>query len=81
MAREDDRAGDGHGYERDETDTQLRHLVRHLVADGDARAQAAGRRTRRTHADMAPGVERQPVLHLAPAVTFRPSAAQLAVTV
>lgn len=39
------------GPERDETD-QFHQLVRRLVADGDSRAAKAGRRTRRTLAEM-----------------------------
>ncbi|MFJ9703416.1 hypothetical protein [Streptomyces fradiae] len=39
------------GYGRDETDA-LHQLVRHLVADGDRRARLAGRRARRTLAEM-----------------------------
>ncbi|MFB6945550.1 hypothetical protein ACFWGL_36475 [Streptomyces sp. NPDC060286] len=39
------------GPERDETDA-FHRLVRHLVADGDPRAAKAGRRTRRTLAEM-----------------------------
>ncbi|MEU3407508.1 hypothetical protein ABZ766_26675 [Streptomyces sp. NPDC006670] len=39
------------GPERDETDT-FYQLVRHLVADGDLRAAKAGRRARRTLAQM-----------------------------
>ncbi|WP_327169934.1 hypothetical protein [Streptomyces subrutilus] len=39
------------GPERDETD-QFHQLVRHLVADGDTRAAKAGRRARRTLAQM-----------------------------
>ncbi|MCX4799922.1 hypothetical protein OG497_39460 [Streptomyces sp. NBC_01242] len=54
---------DGKGYERDETD-QFHQLVQQLVADGDDRAQAAGRRARRTLAEMAPGYDRQPILYL-----------------
>ncbi|KIF72753.1 hypothetical protein QR77_41465 [Streptomyces sp. 150FB] len=34
---------------------RLHQMVRHLVADGDLRAAAAGRRARRTLAEMAPG--------------------------
>ncbi|MFJ2884093.1 hypothetical protein ACIPJN_38595 [Streptomyces sp. NPDC086796] len=64
------------GYERDETDTSFRQLVRQLVADGDNRAQTAGRRARRTFADMAPGAERQPVLRMATAdIVFKASQA------
>ncbi|MEU5824899.1 hypothetical protein [Streptomyces sp. NPDC047803] len=58
------------GLERDETD-QFHQIVDHLVADGDSRARAAGRRARRTLTEMAPGYGRQPVLRLAPAVEFR----------
>ncbi|MGQ4358286.1 hypothetical protein [Streptomyces drozdowiczii] len=61
---------DNQGYKRDETD-QFHQLVDHLVADGDSRARAAGRRARRTLTEMAPGYGRQPVLRLAPAVEFR----------
>ncbi|MFB6807629.1 hypothetical protein [Streptomyces sp. NPDC056387] len=39
------------GPELDETDT-FHRLVRHLVADGDVRAAKAGRRARRTLAQM-----------------------------
>lgn len=39
------------GPERDETDS-FHRLVRHLVADGDLRAAKAGRRARRTLAQM-----------------------------
>ncbi|MFB7867714.1 hypothetical protein [Streptomyces sp. NPDC056069] len=35
-----------------------------MVAEGDARAEALGRRTRRTLQEMAPGYTRQPVLTL-----------------
>ncbi|MFI5752555.1 hypothetical protein ACIBBE_43445 [Streptomyces sp. NPDC051644] len=51
------------GYERDETD-QFHQVVGQLVATGDHRARTAGRRARRTLAEMAPGYERQPVLLL-----------------
>ncbi|MFJ2819047.1 hypothetical protein [Streptomyces sp. NPDC087294] len=50
------------GYEDNETDHH--GLVRRLVADGDKRAADAGRRARRTLAEMAPGYTRQPVLVL-----------------
>ncbi|WP_326701874.1 hypothetical protein OG909_32750 (plasmid) [Streptomyces sp. NBC_01754] len=59
------------GPERDETDTSFRELVDRLVDDGDARAQAAGRRARRTLAEMAPGYTRQPILHLTRPPAFR----------
>lgn len=72
IGREDDRAGDGRGYERDETD-QFHQIVQRLVDDGDARAQAAGRQARRTLAAMAPGHARQPVLRLTRPLTFRPA--------
>ncbi|MEV8455523.1 hypothetical protein AB0467_28475 [Streptomyces sp. NPDC052095] len=52
------------GFERDETDTDFHRLVQHLVAGGDDQARKAGRRTRRTLAEMAPGYVRQPVLVL-----------------
>lgn len=65
IGREDDRSGDdGRGYERDETERCFRQLVEQLVADGDDRAAVAGRRTRRTLQEMAPGYVRQPVLIL-----------------
>ncbi|MET9656818.1 hypothetical protein [Streptomyces sp. NPDC006510] len=54
----------------DETE-QYHRLVRQLVADGDHRAQAAGRRARCTLAEMAPGYDRQPVLLLTPQITMR----------
>lgn len=64
IGRQDDRSGDdGRGYERDETD-QFHQLVHGLVLDGDNRAAEAGRRARRTLAEMAPGYTRQPVLLL-----------------
>ncbi|WP_331719835.1 hypothetical protein OG217_37225 (plasmid) [Streptomyces sp. NBC_01023] len=43
---------------------QWYQLVDRLVVDGDDRARAAGRRARRTLSEMAPGYERQPILHL-----------------
>ncbi|MEU5560827.1 hypothetical protein AB0H47_32700 [Streptomyces globisporus] len=60
------------GYERDETD-QLHQVVRRLTDYGDRRARAAGRRARRTYAEMAPGQTRQPVLQMTRPLTFRPS--------
>ncbi|WP_189828230.1 hypothetical protein [Streptomyces finlayi] len=45
-------ADDQRGPERDETDAAFHKLVRRLVADGDARAARAGRRARRTLAQM-----------------------------
>ncbi|MFD8118613.1 hypothetical protein [Streptomyces microflavus] len=68
----------GRGYERDETDTSFRQLVGHLVADGDRRADAAGRQARRTFAEMAPGATRQPVLRMTREVTFIPTVVQAA---
>lgn len=41
----------GRGPEPDETEA-FHRLVRHLVADGDARAAQAGRRARRTLKEM-----------------------------
>ncbi|MFE2090728.1 hypothetical protein [Streptomyces sp. NPDC059460] len=71
IRREDDCGGDdGRGYERDETD-RFRQVVRQLVADGDDRARAAGRRVRRTLTKMAPGYTRQPVLRLIRPLDFR----------
>lgn len=61
------------GYERDETD-QLHQLVGRLVADGDHRAAAAGRRARRTRAEMAPGQAPQPVLYMTRTLAFAPPA-------
>ncbi|MFF8423134.1 hypothetical protein [Streptomyces sp. NPDC015680] len=58
------REDDSRGYERDETDT-FHQVVGQLVATGDIRARAAGRRTRRTYAAMVPGTyDRQPVLRM-----------------
>ncbi|MEU9298494.1 hypothetical protein [Streptomyces sp. NPDC048266] len=48
IEREDNKKG----YERDDL-TAFHRLVRHLVVDGDRRAADAGRRARRTLADMA----------------------------
>ncbi|MFJ2644376.1 hypothetical protein [Streptomyces sp. NPDC087511] len=64
------REDDARGFERDETD-QYHRLIRQLVADGDHRARAVGRRARRTLADMAPGAELQPILRLTRHLTFR----------
>ncbi|MCX0247929.1 hypothetical protein [Streptomyces drozdowiczii] len=61
---------DARGYERDETD-QHHQLVDRLVADGDTRARAAGRRARRTLAEMQPDYVRQPVLRMVGPLTFR----------
>ncbi|MFC9183322.1 hypothetical protein ACFTZJ_21935 [Streptomyces globisporus] len=58
---------------RAETD-QFHQVVGRLVADGDRRAAAAGRRARRTRADMAPGQTPQPVLYMTRKLTFAPSA-------
>lgn len=58
------REDDARGYERDETDA-FHQLVRHLVADGDRRAQQAGHRARRTLDEMAPGYNRPPLLAFA----------------
>ncbi|MFD5728330.1 hypothetical protein ACFWMT_19865 [Streptomyces sp. NPDC058368] len=58
------------GPERDETD-QFHRLVDRLVADGDTRARAAGRRARRTLAEMHPDYVRQPVLRMVGPLTFR----------
>ncbi|MEV7238048.1 hypothetical protein AB0N06_30110 [Streptomyces sp. NPDC051020] len=71
IRREDDCGGDdGRGYERDEMD-QFHRVVRQLVAVGDDRARAAGRRARRTLTEMAPGYARQPVLRLTRPLNFR----------
>ncbi|WP_053563189.1 hypothetical protein [Streptomyces sp. CFMR 7] len=51
------------GPERDETDRYHR-LVRQLVVDGDRRARRAGRQAPRTLQQMAPGLDRQPVLRM-----------------
>ncbi|MEV5605729.1 hypothetical protein AB0L33_30265 [Streptomyces sp. NPDC052299] len=64
------REDDARGYERDETD-QFHRLVDRLVFDGDSRAEAAGRRARRTLAEMAPGYQRQPFLRLVRPLTFQ----------
>lgn len=63
-------AGTIDGIRREETD-QFHQLVDHLVADGDDRARAAGRRVRRTLAEMAPGYARQPILRLIRPLNFR----------
>ncbi|MER6241513.1 hypothetical protein ABT185_36735 [Streptomyces clavifer] len=68
--KDEERRDNHRGYERDETDTSFRRLVGGLVADGDARARAAGRRARRTLAEMAPGYKRQPVLLLTRPLVF-----------
>ncbi|MGQ4459607.1 hypothetical protein [[Kitasatospora] papulosa] len=74
---EDQERDDNHrGFERDETDNAFRQLVHRLAVDGDARARSAGRQARRTLAEMDPGYDRQPVLLLAPTLTFRPSNGQ-----
>ncbi|MFC8236836.1 hypothetical protein [Streptomyces sp. NPDC057284] len=71
IRREDDGGGDdGRGYERDETD-RFHRVVRQLVVEADDRARAAGRRARRTLAEMAPGYARQPTLNLIPPLNFR----------
>lgn len=59
------------GYERDETDTDFHQLVRHLATDGDDRASTAGRRARRTLAEMVPGYEQQPILRMTRALPLR----------
>ncbi|MEV5672814.1 hypothetical protein AB0L28_29080 [Streptomyces sp. NPDC052503] len=70
IGRQDDRGGDdGRGYERDETD-RFHRLVRGWVADGDTRARTAGRKGRRTLAEMAPGHKRQPILQLVRPLAF-----------
>ncbi|MEU0703379.1 hypothetical protein ACWFQ7_29300 [Streptomyces bacillaris] len=43
---------------------QHHRLVRQLVADGDRRARRAGRQAPRTLQEMAPGLDRQPVLRM-----------------
>ncbi|MFD7757892.1 hypothetical protein [Streptomyces sp. NPDC059757] len=71
IRREGDGGGDdGRGYERDETD-RFHRVVRQLVVEADDRARAAGRRARRTLAEMAPGYARQPVLRLVGSLNFR----------
>ncbi|WDN56283.1 hypothetical protein [Streptomyces clavuligerus] len=45
----------------DEPAQQLRRLVLHLAEDGGRRAATAGRKARRTPAEMAPGDVRQPL--------------------
>ncbi|MFF8618145.1 hypothetical protein [Streptomyces sp. NPDC015350] len=56
-------------------ETEVHQLVRHLVAVGDGRARTAGRRVRRTYAEMVPGAyDRQPILRMTRAViTFEAS--------
>ncbi|MFJ1774981.1 hypothetical protein ACIOFQ_32850 [[Kitasatospora] papulosa] len=66
----EERKDNQRGYERDETD-QVHQLVKRLVADGDTRAEFAGRQARRTLAEMAPGYQRQPVLLLTRPLSYR----------
>ncbi len=50
------------------------HLVQQLVDDSDRRAAAVGRQAARTLQEMAPGLERQPVLRLVDRpITFTPT--------
>ncbi|MFB6743573.1 hypothetical protein ACFCXC_23820 [Streptomyces microflavus] len=67
-----------HGRPADTGDgpDRFHQLVHGLVAVGDRRAAGAGRRARRTLAEMAPGQTRQPVLFMAPQLTFVPTAAR-----
>lgn len=51
-------------------DTAFHRLVAALVADGDHRAEQAGRRARRTLAEQMPGLVRQPVLYMTRPLTF-----------
>ncbi|WSX47508.1 hypothetical protein OG760_37605 (plasmid) [Streptomyces sp. NBC_00963] len=51
--------------------SRFHQLVDRLVVTGDDRARAAGRRARRTLAEMAPGYTRQPVLRLTRPLTMR----------
>ncbi|MFJ6493496.1 hypothetical protein [Streptomyces californicus] len=62
--------------DRDESD-RFHQLVRQLTDQGDGQAAAAGRQTRRTLAQMAPGTTRQPLLHLTRPFTFTPSTASV----
>ncbi|MFF9569915.1 hypothetical protein [Streptomyces sp. NPDC014685] len=69
------REDDARGYERDETDN-FHQLVGRLVATSDTRARTAGRRARRTLAEMDPGHTRQPILRMTTAdITYRASRA------
>ncbi|MFJ3519811.1 hypothetical protein [Streptomyces sp. NPDC090131] len=63
MERDDNRRG----FERDETDADkaLGQLLRRIASEHDHRIPA-GRKARRTLAEMAPDFERQPVLSLHP---------------
>ncbi|MER5747132.1 hypothetical protein ABT097_28170 [Streptomyces sp. NPDC002225] len=56
-------------------ETEFHQLVQHLVDHGDTRARTAGRRARRTYAEMVPGpYTRQPVLRMTTtSITFTPS--------
>ncbi|MFF3975067.1 hypothetical protein ACFYZ6_35170 [Streptomyces rubiginosohelvolus] len=52
-------------------------LVQQLVADGDQRAATAGRQAPRTVQEMAPGLERQPVLRMVDRpLTFAPTSSK-----
>ncbi|WP_236246851.1 hypothetical protein [Streptomyces sp. CC210A] len=55
------------GLEPDDA-AAFHRLVRHLVVDGDRRARLAGRRARRTFAEMAPGRSRARLLSAGRAV-------------
>ncbi|MFF3787567.1 hypothetical protein [Streptomyces sp. NPDC001933] len=56
-------------------ETEFHQVVQHLLVDGDDRARTAGRRARRTFADMVPGTyDRQPVLRMTTAdIVFKAS--------
>ncbi|WP_241565790.1 hypothetical protein [Streptomyces sp. ZL-24] len=56
---------------------QHHRLVQQLVADGDRRARTAGRQAPRTLQEMAPGLDRQPVLRMVDRpVSFTPTSSK-----
>ncbi|MFI1652121.1 hypothetical protein ACH4XT_35050 [Streptomyces avidinii] len=70
MERDDNRRG----FERDETDANqaLGQLLRRIASEHDHRIPA-GRKARRTLAEMAPDYKRQPILRLHPSPAPAPT--------
>ncbi|MEW1699453.1 hypothetical protein [Streptomyces sp. NPDC091278] len=64
IADDIEREDEAKGLEPYDDLAALHQLVRHLVADGDHRAQQKDVRARRTLGEMAPGHTRQPLLTL-----------------